>query len=247
MNARHAFDLPHSPVPRPRRRASRPASARSARTRSPAQPAALARLRASIARDLHDDIGSGLGSIAVLADLLAEGGVGGGDARDLAARIARTATELSESLGAIVWSLRGSEARLGQIAVELGTLAADLCPDADIDLRVAPGSDRRAVAPVATRAARMIGREALHNIARHAGARRITVEIGELDDGFFIAIADDGRGFATGAPRESGLGLGLDSMTRRARDAGGALTIESRPRAGTRVRAQLPFRDPALP
>ena len=83
--------------------------------------------------------------------------------------------------------------------------------------------------------------EALHNVARHANATRCDVvlsgEAGVLD----LRITDDGIGLRDQRPR----GVGLDSMRRRAREAGGSCFISSRPAAGTVIRVRLPLGTPS--
>ena len=83
-----------------------------------------------------------------------------------------------------------------------------------------------------------VAQEALANVARHAGASRVAVELGPLGDGgLALTVTDDGRGFATAG---QGDGLGLNGMAERARLVGGELEIESRPGAGTAVSLRVP-------
>jgi signal transduction histidine kinase len=85
-----------------------------------------------------------------------------------------------------------------------------------------------------------IGREALTNVVRHAGAQhcqlRLAVKDGEK--GYLhLSIEDDGPGL-NGSERA---GVGLSSMRARAAELGGTCTIETEPGAGTRVTVQLPL------
>jgi two-component system, NarL family, sensor histidine kinase UhpB len=77
-----------------------------------------------------------------------------------------------------------------------------------------------------------VAQEALANIARHADASRVHVELTTADEALELRVRDDGRGFDSGR-RSSG--LGLDGMAERARLIGGELTIDSRPGAGTEL------------
>lgn len=80
-------------------------------------------------------------------------------------------------------------------------------------------------------------RNTLSNVARHAQANTVTVEVRINEAQVVCAIVDDGRGFdPTGTPS----GHGLDLLAQRWRLAGGQLTIHSAPGQGTRVRARLP-------
>jgi signal transduction histidine kinase len=82
-----------------------------------------------------------------------------------------------------------------------------------------------------------IAQEALHNALRHADAARIDVVLRWAADGQLeLVVRDDGAGFEPAAPGVRSRSLGLTTMAERARAAGGALTIESAPGAGTTVR-----------
>ena len=83
-----------------------------------------------------------------------------------------------------------------------------------------------------------VAQEALHNALRHAGAGRITVALSRSPRRVILAVGDDGRGFAPGAPE----GLGFASMRGRAEAVGGTLTIRSAPGTGTTVRLAVPLR-----
>lgn len=78
--------------------------------------------------------------------------------------------------------------------------------------------------------------EAVTNAMRHSGARRITVKsLAPAGGPIRIAIGDDGTGLPEGYRR----GRGLTSMETRARNLGGALTIDSGP-DGTRLSLEVP-------
>ena len=86
-----------------------------------------------------------------------------------------------------------------------------------------------------------IVQEALTNVARHAHARSVRVELSLEARRVVCVISDDGRGFdpekviEAEAPR-----LGLLGMRERARQLGGTLIITSAPGSGTTVRATFP-------
>jgi signal transduction histidine kinase len=83
-----------------------------------------------------------------------------------------------------------------------------------------------------------IAQEALANIARHADARLVEVDLRANEaGGVQLTVRDDGRGFETG---RSTRGLGLGGMAERARLVGGELTIESQPGAGTELCLKVP-------
>lgn len=85
----------------------------------------------------------------------------------------------------------------------------------------------------------LLVREALANVARHAGPARAEVTVSAEDGAVRIAVTDDGRGFD---PAAHGTGLGLRTMAERARRLGGDLVIRSAPGKGTTVEVTLPVR-----
>jgi two-component system sensor histidine kinase UhpB len=77
--------------------------------------------------------------------------------------------------------------------------------------------------------------ESLSNIAEHAGASNVRVELGRDHGRPVVRVVDDGCGFA-GMPDD---GLGLVGMRERARLAGGRLEVQSAPGRGTTVELRL--------
>jgi signal transduction histidine kinase len=83
-----------------------------------------------------------------------------------------------------------------------------------------------------------ICQEALTNVARHSGARRVRIELRERGGKLFLKIADDGRGLPPGAPEDHG--MGLVGMRARARGAGGEMAFRSTPGKGLAIEAEVP-------
>jgi signal transduction histidine kinase len=86
--------------------------------------------------------------------------------------------------------------------------------------------------------------EALSNVVRHSGARRVRLAVAAPNGYLDAEVRDDGRGFdpeAVRADGTSGRGLGLLGMQERITQCGGTLAIESRPGAGTRLVIRLPL------
>jgi PAS domain S-box-containing protein len=86
--------------------------------------------------------------------------------------------------------------------------------------------------------------ESLTNIAKHAQASQVKVEISRDAEMLAVRIEDDGVGFATEAPRKPG-SLGLFGLRERASLLSGEATIVSTPGKGTTVQLRLPLSAPA--
>lgn len=83
-----------------------------------------------------------------------------------------------------------------------------------------------------------IAKEALSNVATHAGARRVRLSLRREGGAVDLAVEDDGRGFDAAAAPERGR-YGIAGMKERARLAGGTLSVESAPGRGARIVARI--------
>jgi signal transduction histidine kinase len=88
-----------------------------------------------------------------------------------------------------------------------------------------------------------ICQEALANAAKHAGAKRVNVNVWTTDDRVLMEVRDNGKGFDADKMNKS-IGHGLANMQTRARSVGGEVDISSQPGEGTTVLAWVP-RGPA--
>jgi signal transduction histidine kinase len=90
-----------------------------------------------------------------------------------------------------------------------------------------------------------IAQEALTNVARHAQAKTVTVELRKQEEQLHLRVRDDGIGFNVAATREKavrGASLGLLSMEECAALAGGHLEFNSIPGRGSEIHAWFPLK-----
>jgi signal transduction histidine kinase len=83
--------------------------------------------------------------------------------------------------------------------------------------------------------------ESLSNIARHAQASQVEVELICEDDVVSLSVRDNGVGFDVRHADQSGVRLGLLSMKERVRMVKGRLEMESTPLRGTEILAEIPL------
>jgi len=87
-----------------------------------------------------------------------------------------------------------------------------------------------------------IAREALSNVARHAGATEATVRLSSDGKDLELEIRDNGRGFElTTTPLDGHFGLA--NMRDRATALGGAMLVESAAGSGTHIIVRIPVGD----
>ena len=84
-----------------------------------------------------------------------------------------------------------------------------------------------------------VAQEALTNVARHANATKVSVELRVEPHAVTLLVEDDGQGFDPTAV-ESGLTMGLRGMRERVEGLGGTLTVDAVPGGGVSVAARLP-------
>jgi PAS domain S-box-containing protein len=88
-----------------------------------------------------------------------------------------------------------------------------------------------------------VAMEALNNAISHAGASRLSVIIITQAEKVMLLVEDDGRGFDYAAIRKDiDRCMGLIGMEERITLLGGVLRIESSPKKGTTVRAEVPIK-----
>lgn len=83
--------------------------------------------------------------------------------------------------------------------------------------------------------------EGLSNIARHAQAKRASVDIETTDGMLVVTIQDDGVGLRSSVAESKPGHYGLTGLRERARMAGGTFEINSQPGEGTRMALRLPL------
>lgn len=201
---------------------------------------ALETERSRIARDLHDDLGSSLTEISVLASTgqLRQNSTSGHF--NLFQAIGNRARGLVSALEVIVWAVDPEDNTLQSLADYLTGYANDFFAHTPVACRFK--------VPVTCPAITLEGRvrhdllmavkEALNNIVRHAHATEVEFRLGVTEGGLEIDIADNGKGIEDG---NSGSGHGLKNLSARLTKLGGNCLVSPRAGGGTIVKIRLPL------
>ena len=200
--------------------------------------------RARIARDLHDDVSQQLAGVSIafsgLKQRLGDYHVSEElqqelvDLQQQTLSLARNVRQLSHDLHPTVLEHLGLVRGLTSYCRELERAHG-------VAMTCTAEGDFGAITPDAALCVYRIAQEALRNVIAHAGASRADVRLLQMGDQAQITIADDGRGFDATNRVEKDKGLGLVSMSERARIIGGTVSIVSGPNQGTRVQATIPM------
>ena len=186
------------------------------------------RMRLQISRDLHDEIGAGLSSIALMSDSVTTASRGESSQLET---IARTARDMVADLRDIVWAIDPDSDRLSDVVTRMRDTASALLRDVTVTFQVNPQRDlSRAIGMTERRDLFLIFKELIHNVARHSRARNVRVELQSIGPELRLVVADDGVGFSPGGLHS---GTGLKSMRERALRLGGDLQLSSEPGKGT--------------
>ena len=192
--------------------------------------------RARIARELHDDINQRLAIVAIDLEQLRDDP---SQVQTSVQRIRNEVMEISSDVQALSHELHSSKLDyLGVVAGMKGwcrEFAERQAMEIDFD------SDVRTVVPldVGLPLFRVL-QEALHNVAKHGGVKRVEVQLREDSGEIHLIVDDSGKGFDVKAAMQSH-GLGLTSMRERIRLVNGSITIESKPACGTTIHARVPL------
>jgi signal transduction histidine kinase len=189
--------------------------------------------RRRLAAEIHDDAIQAISAAYMRMQLLG---------RKLSSPADRESCEsLERVLKGAVQRLRRLTFELRPVALDDTTLARALADyvgqvefDASVALRLVdglatqPGDQSRLVLY-------RVAQEVLTNVAKHAAASTVVVELSEDAAGFTLRIEDDGQGFSTNQS-----GLGLRFVRERAEAIGGWCRVDSEPGSGTNVQVWVP-------
>ena len=199
--------------------------------------------RKRIARELHDETSQVLTSLLISLAVLEETTTTP-EGRE---RIAETRTLAHQTLRAI----RNLSIDLRPSALDdLGLLPAlrwyvkeyQQKSSIQVDFQATGFKDR--LPPEMETALYRIVQESLTNVAKHAQAHHVTINLREAADAVYATMSDDGRGFDIEELQKTtdrDRGLGLVGMQERALLLNGTLTINSRPHGGTTVHVAIPL------
>lgn len=204
---------------------------------------AARRLQDKLARDLHDEIGSNLGSITLICSLASQPGATAESIRADLAEVGRVAEESASSMRDMVELLRPAPTTpLGRDWLDiLSSLTERLLRGVELDCALPAAPLTRQPDLETRREIYLFCKEVLHNIARHASATRVRFHLHPAAEGLNLEITDNGTGFD---PDRPAAGHGLGNLRARAQAMKAALYIESRtaptPGHGTTVRLFIP-------
>ncbi len=196
--------------------------------------------RKRISRELHDETGQALMVIRLYLGML-DGTV---KTRGAKAKIG----ELVAVVDRTIEGIRRIIGRLSPLVLqELGLISAirkeakDLAKNSGVQSRVAIGDDVGRLDPVIETAIYRVVQESLHNVAKHAQAQNVNIQMEREGETLKLVIEDDGTGIrAVSNPLRPSFGMA--GMQERISTLGGQMKVQSRKGEGTKISVTVPVR-----
>ncbi len=205
--------------------------------------------RTKLARELHDELGQALTALKMDVAWLVKG-LEAMPASGETARLLDKTRDMQDLIDASVQGIRRLVLELRPPALDhLGLVDAMKWLAQDFQKRHGLGctfhcpTPRLAIETAATTALFRIAQEALTNVARHAQATRVTVQLEQTRGEVCLTVTDNGLGLTDGTAA-SPTSFGLIGIKERARLLGGTAAFRGWPGQGTQVSVRIP-REPA--
>jgi signal transduction histidine kinase len=201
---------------------------------------ALAQERARIARDLHDDLGSSLTEISMLATAGPSRNLPADQAAERMESIAGKSRALVKALDEIVWVVDPARDTLASMVRYLASYVEEYLAGMNITCRVQiPNSfNGQPVSGQVRHHLFLAIKEVLNNAVRHGRASEIGFRVRAQDERLNISITDNGSGFD---PSGQFSGHGLVNLRERLEQLHGRCEIESSPGKGATVLLEVPL------
>lgn len=202
------------------------------------QQAALHKERTRIARDLHDEFGTRLTELGLLAEL----------ERNPSSELIAHIRALERDLDTIVWAVNPRNDTLDHLVGFICRVAGDFLARSSLRCRFAIPDDlpARPLSPELRHHLFLVVREALNNIVKHASATLVKLTVALEGDLLRLTIENDGPGFSVAAA-EAGARNGLRNMRARIEELGGRFELTSSPEAGSVLIVCVPLPPTSVP
>ena len=202
------------------------------------------RERTRIARELHDDIGQRLAILEINVEQL-KTDVPHQTSEDLVRtdQLIDDIKEISSDVQALAHSLHSPKLEYLGLAKTVRSFCREFGNQYKMEIEFKSRDLQKTLPLDVSLCLFRVLQEALHNSAKHSGAREAEVELFETQDTVNLIVRDSGQGFELEMATKD-RGLGLVSMQERIKLVKGELSIDSQPNRGTTIHAKVPVASP---
>ena len=198
----------------------------------------LERLR--MAKDIHDDLGSGLSKINFLSELIFQKTAALPEVRSNSEAVKETAVKMIDNMRDLIWALNPDNTTLANLVSRMREYTTDYLEDYPINVRyeIPESLPQSAITKESHRELFMVVKETLNNISKYAAATEMVFTVGLTSSELQLSIRDNGLGFNTETTPK---GNGLRNMKNRLEVLGGNCTVSSEKGKGTTVNVVVPL------
>lgn len=197
------------------------------------------RVQDKIARDLHDDVGSTLSSIAILTQVAQNQFDNAPEkAKRILGEISQNAQEMLENMSDIVWTNKILNDNFEQLMVRMQEFTAKMLEPKNINYEFRFDETLKNVKwnPQKYYEFYMIFKEAINNSVKYSDANLLTVSILKEKNSLILKVDDNGKGFERNKVKN---GNGIANMKKRVEQMKGVFTINSEINKGTKIEVRI--------
>jgi signal transduction histidine kinase len=180
--------------------------------------------RSRISKEIHDELGSSLTSISLLTEVLKKRI--DTNINPEINKISDTSADMVDKMNEIIWALNTSNDTVNSLVAYIRKFTNNFLQVANIELEFLETAipENKALEGTVRRNIYLTVKEAVNNIVKHSGAKKVAVNVSAAH-GLHIDITDDGKGIDKG--NMNSFGNGLKNMKKRMEDIGGKFSIEN--------------------
>ncbi len=201
---------------------------------------AIEQVRTTIARDLHDEIGSALSSINVFSKVAISKSNGNAALAGYLNLIKQTAATSMDNMSDIVWAINPLNDKLEALVSRMKELASGICEALDIELEFSMPEELETITLDLTGRKNLflIFKEALNNAVKYSNGKIIQTRFSNVNNKLVMEICDNGIGYTI---EDLFKGNGLRNMQDRVAECEGIIQFNSSAGKGFMVRAEIPI------
>ncbi len=193
---------------------------------------ALLDQRIQLSNDLHDDVGSNLGSISLIGQRAMRNTPISAEVMQELKLISDIAVNTAGELRDIVWYINPQNDSMESLGNRMRETVERYLRDYDLEFTIRNDSKNDGLTVGIRHDIMLLFKELVYNIAKHSEATRVTILIEHTSENIRLLISDNGKGFD---PEKKTSGAGMRSIRRRVERMKGKLTIDTAPGRGTAI------------
>jgi PAS domain S-box-containing protein len=202
--------------------------------------------RTRIARELHDDIGQRLALLTVELEHLEQNPPNLSEVGSRMGELRKQTSAIATDIQSLSHELHSSKLQYLGIAAATRGFCREFSEQQNVEIDFQNHDLPSHLPPDTSLCFFRVLQEALHNSAKHSGARHFEVRLWGASDEIHLTVSDSGAGFDREVAKEA-RGLGLISMEERLKSLNGTFSIESQPNRGTTIHARVPLKSDSKP